>query len=207
MSFGRKLTSVLTLALGLALFGSIAMAQDSPPPDRPNRPDRPGSMNRGGEMGGRGDQRMRGKQGKRGRQGKRGQRGGRGGMGMAFRDLNLSDSQKLQVQKLMETQRESGKAKGEDMRKLMMAQRSGLLTEAQKAQLEAHKTQRKADAEKFQQSFLGILNAEQKQKVEARKAERQKRMDEMKTRMEGRKKRMEERRTEKKEKSTSQEDN
>ncbi|MEZ5346395.1 MAG: Spy/CpxP family protein refolding chaperone [Pyrinomonadaceae bacterium] len=204
MSFGRKLTSTLTLALALAMLSVFTYAQDS---SQPKRPDRPDAMRKDGPGDKRGMRRMRGKQGRKGMRGRQGQRGRRGGMGMAFRDLNLSDSQKLQVQKLMETQRENGKAKSEEMRKLMMAQRSGLLTEAQKAQIETYRNQRKADAEKFHQSFLGILNAEQKQKVEARKAEREKRMQEMKTRMEERKKRFEERRKERTEKSNSQEDN
>ncbi|MCB1025870.1 MAG: hypothetical protein KDB79_15855, partial [Acidobacteria bacterium] len=126
MSFGRKLVSGFTLAISIGVLTTISIAQDAPRPDRPDRPDRPGAMRGERKQGMRGGGKMRGNQ--RGMRRMRGNMARRGGMGMQFRDLNLSDSQKLQVQKLMETQRANGKSKSEEMRKLMMAQRSGLLT-------------------------------------------------------------------------------
>ncbi len=196
MGIGRKLLSVFVLAFAMVVFDTGAGAQEAPKADKPDAAKRDGMRRNLMERrmrGQRGERGMRGRHGRKGRGGMHGRRGGmRRGPGMMFRGLNLTDAQKMQVQALMEKQRMGGQSNAEEMRKLMMARRSGLLTKAQEARIAEMQNQRKAAGEQFKQSFLGILNPEQRKKVEEREAHHKKMMEAHKMRMEEHKKRMEE---------------
>lgn len=154
MSFKKMFLS----ALVVAAFSTFALAQGG----QPNQMRKDGDgMKRGGErkMG-----MMRG--------GMRMHRGG--GMG-DFSRLNLTDAQKVRVQSLMESSRksmESMQAQREEMGKLMMLKRQGLLTTEQGTRLTSLEAQMKTTHERMQNDLLAILTPEQKTLFDQMKNER-----------------------------------
>ena len=159
MSVWRKLMSALTLTVAVFALSTFVSAQETTSPEKSD------SVKK---------EKKKGKYGRKGMRGKRG-RGMRG-----FRSLNLDENQMQQFRALMEKHRSETEGSRKEMREIMMARRSGLMTEAQGARLKELRDQRKADRQKFEQSFMTILNDEQRQKYEAQKAERKKRMEQWK---------------------------
>jgi Spy/CpxP family protein refolding chaperone len=110
-----------------------------------------------------------------------GERRGRGmrghGAGMMFRSLNLTDAQKTQIQSIMAANKPS-QATREEMKTLMMAKRTGVLTTAQQERLAAIKTANQAKRQTVHEQFLGVLTTEQKAQIEQKKLEMKTRMEE-----------------------------
>lgn len=118
------------------------------------------------------------KQEKHGRKmfGKGGHHGMRGGFGL--RGIELTDAQKEQIRQIREANKPS-EAEMQEMRSIMETRRSGgTLTEDQKARAQAFREQRRTKMEAVHAQVLAILTPEQRQQLEARKAERQNRMKE-----------------------------
>ncbi|MFV0389926.1 MAG: Spy/CpxP family protein refolding chaperone [Pyrinomonadaceae bacterium] len=117
---------------------------------------------------------------------KKGMRGdsrqGMRGHNSMFEDLDLTDAQKAQIQKIMQDNREAQKKQSaenkDEMRELMAAKRSGLLTSAQEARLKAIGDERKANMERIHNQIMDVLTAEQKAKFEAKQAEMKAKMQE-----------------------------
>lgn len=115
-----------------------------------------------------------------GKDGRKGMRGHRGAMGM-FRGLDLTDAQKAQVKALHEANKPSD-ATMTEMRTLAKAKHDGTLTADQESRLVALKQDAKVKMESVHAQMLAILTPEQKAKMETRKLEMQKRMQERKMR-------------------------
>lgn len=104
----------------------------------------------------------------------------RGGDRMMMRELRgiqLSDAQKQQVKVIMETSKPS-QASMDEMRTIMTARRDGTITAEQKARMETLRADMKQKREFIHLQLMSILTPEQKQQIETRKAEREKRMAE-----------------------------
>lgn len=113
-------------------------------------------------QGGQPDQ-MRGEGMKRGGERKMGMMR-RGGMA-DFSRLNLTDAQKQRIQSLMESNRktmESTQVQMQEMGKLMMLKRQGLLTTEQGTRLTSLQAQMKTTHERMHNDILAILTPEQK---------------------------------------------
>ena len=177
MSLKNKFLTITAAAAATLAFSAIGMAQDAAttaPVDKKiekrqkmegrgygegRRFGRPG-MGEGMGMGGRRGPGMRGH-----------------GMGMMFRDLNLTDAQKTQIQSIMAANK-PGQENREEMKTLMMAKRAGLLTAAQQEKLTAIKTAGQAKRQSVHEQILAVLTAEQKAQMEQRKLQMQQRMQE-----------------------------
>ena len=168
MALRKKLFTTTTLAVALGAFGVFASAQTTETPKADGTKVEKGDRKFG----------KRGEFGKRG--GKRGMRGGhgmRGGMGM-LRGIELTDAQKEQIKSIREANKPS-----EETMALMKSIREtrkagGTVTEDQKAQLKALRETQKSKMEGVHQQILGVLTAEQKTQLEAKKAEGMKRREE-----------------------------
>jgi Spy/CpxP family protein refolding chaperone len=106
----------------------------------------------------------------------RGMRGDRMMM-RELRGITLSDGQKQQVKTIMETSKPN-QASMDEMRTIMTARRDGTITAEQKARLETLRTEMKQKQDFIHLQIMSILTPEQKQQIETRKAEREKRMAE-----------------------------
>ena len=105
---------------------------------------------------------------------------GMGGDRMMMRELRgitLSDTQKQQVKTIMETSKPN-QASMDEMKTIMTARRDGTITEGQQARYEALRSEMKQNREFIHLQIMSILTPEQKQQIETRKAEREKRMSE-----------------------------
>lgn len=142
---------ILFSILSVAAFSTLALAQGGQPnqPNQP-RPDRMGMMRGGGEgMGRRGPGMM-----------------GMRGHGMVdFSRLNLTDAQKQRIQTILESNQktaQTNQAQFQEMGKLMMLKRQGLLTTEQGTRLTAMEAQMTTNRDKFRNDILAVLTAEQK---------------------------------------------
>ena len=167
MSFGRKIMSVFTLAIAIIGFNTFATAQDTTDQDKESveRSERKGRF---------------AKEGKRGKRGKRGRRGMRRDRGLQrmLSKLDLTDSQKSQIETIRGTQRTGNQPTREEAKSLMMKRRDGSITEAEKTRLGDIKNEMRNSAEQTKNTILALLTPEQTQKLEQMKAERKQRMEE-----------------------------
>lgn len=167
MSLKQKFVSALTLAfavLGLSIFAS---AQDKPADTGDQA--RPAARERRGGFGHKGE----------GRGMHKGMRGGPGAhMLRGLHGLDLTDAQKEQVRGIMESNRANFEQTREQLRPLHEARRNGTITAEQQTQLDNIRTQMRQNGEAMHQQILGILTPEQRAKLEARKAEMEKRREE-----------------------------
>lgn len=114
-----------------------------------------------------------------------GKRGGmRGGMGMrGLRNLELTDAQKEQIRGIMETARTANEPLHTELKSLMEKRRGGAeLNDSDVARLKEIKTQMRQSREQTENTILGILTVEQRQKFEQQKQERQQRREEFRQR-------------------------
>jgi Spy/CpxP family protein refolding chaperone len=170
MILGRKIVSVLTLAIAIITFNTFVTAQDAPANKDKNSFEK---QERKGRFGG---------EGKRGMgEGKRGMRGNRGLMRSLSR-LELTDSQKTQIKTILETTRSANQPFRDEAKTLLMKKRDGTITEAEQARLGEIKTQMKSSSEQTKNSVLATLTPTQLQKLEEMKAERQQRKEERRLR-------------------------
>lgn len=96
-----------------------------------------------------------------------------------LRGIELTDTQKEQVRLIRESMR-TDEATRTEMRTIMQAKRDGTITDVQKARMESLRTQAMERQELVRIQIEGILTPEQKQILETRRVERQKRMEERK---------------------------
>jgi periplasmic protein CpxP/Spy len=112
--------------------------------------------------------------------------GGRHGFGMGLRELNLTDDQKSQLKQIHEQQKEAMQPLMEQHRQLRDQIEQSLSSDKPDAtrigQLEIQlfnlRSQFRAQREKMQQAFVGVLTPEQKAQWEKLQAERKQRMEE-----------------------------
>lgn len=110
----------------------------------------------------------------RGGPGRRGQ--GPGGPGVlgpgALRELNLTDDQKQQIQKIREANFESTKTQREELRQLMQKRFQGTLTAEEQARAKTLHEQMQATMKDTESRIAAILTPEQKAKLEELMKER-----------------------------------
>ncbi len=177
MSDNRKFFTAMTLAIAVFALSTIVSAQDSTKTDAPTPPVKEGKM---GKRGGKGMNREFRGEGKSGRHGEK-------SFLRSFRGIELTETQKTQIKSIMETNKTTFQGRHEQMKSLMMKRRDGSLTEADKAQLEQFKNERKAAAEQIKITVMALLTPEQTAKLTQMKAEREQRKLERKQRWEERK--------------------
>ena len=102
--------------------------------------------------------------------------GGPGGPGMlgsgALRELNLTDDQKQQIQKIREANFESTKTQREELRQLMQKRFQGTLTAEEQARAKTLHEQMQASMKDTESKIAAILTPEQKAKLEELMKER-----------------------------------
>lgn len=145
MTFKHKLFSLFTTAFAFLALSVFVSAQQTE-----NRGDAPNDSGKFERRGGRGEH--------RGMHGDPMMRG--------LHRLNLTDTQKQQIQTLMETARTANEPLMTEMRGLIEKKRGGeTLTETEQARLKDIKTQMKQYHEQLRNSVQGILTAEQQQQL------------------------------------------
>ena len=176
MSLKSKLSSLFTLAFAVTAFGVVVSAQETAP--APKDDTQKIERHRGGRDG---------KFGRHGdRDGKRGHRGMRGGM-YGLRGIELTDAQKEQMRQIHEANKPSESLMAE-LKSFREARKSGSdLTDSQKERMKSIRGEMQAKRELVHQQVLGILTAEQRQQLEAKKAEHEKRREEFRQQRQQRK--------------------
>lgn len=168
MSFKTKFISFVSAAVAMAAFATFSFAQDgqatAPAPEK--------------EKVHRGHHGMGGKFGHRGGFGKRGF-----GMRRMFHGLNLTDAQKTQIQSIMQANKPDA-ATMEELKTLRQAKRAGTLTADQQSRLTAIREQSKVKMQSVHTQLMGVLTAEQKGQLEAKKAEMKQRREQFKQKRE-----------------------
>jgi Spy/CpxP family protein refolding chaperone len=140
----RKMLRGATLGLSaLLVMGGLGVAQEQGKPAPGADAPQGREFRRGGKMGRHG-------------------RHGRHQMGRVFRELNLTDAQKEQLQAL----RQQSAPQREEARQLLQQKRAGTLDANGQARLEQLKAQAKATKEANRAAFLAILTPEQKAQLE-----------------------------------------
>jgi protein CpxP len=117
----------------------------------------------------------------------RGEHGMRGGMRM-FRELDLSDAQKQQVNAIVERYRESTKPQREEMRQLYQQKgqtATGAVDAQAQARAEALRNELRESHKRMQDELLTILTPDQRAKWEQLKQERKTRHEEWRKRRQG----------------------
>lgn len=169
MSLKQKLFSGLTLVFAIAAFTTFASAQDN----SANQQDSVQKQEGRGERGwGRRD-----RMGKEGMMGRR-HGGGGGKMMRGLSQLNLTDTQKQQIQTLRENLETSTRPQREEMRNLAMKKRDGVITEQENTRFKELKAQLRASGDQVQNSVLAILTPDQRAQLNQMKEERQQKMKE-----------------------------
>jgi Spy/CpxP family protein refolding chaperone len=167
MSLKSRFSSVITLAVAVGAFGVVASAQETTPAPKDDA--------KKYEKRERGFGRHGGERGFRDGKGRHG--GMRGGM-FGLRGIELTEAQKEQIRQIHAANKPS-EALMTEMKSLREARKGGTeLTEAQKDRLKAIRQEMKANHESVRAQVLGILTVEQRQQLETKNAERQKRREE-----------------------------
>lgn len=178
MSLKNKFFSFLTVALGVVMFSTFTMAQDTA-----GSPDKTEKHSKGERGVGRGGF------DRKGIEGRRGGRGMREGFGRGFHGthgINLTDAQKEQIKAIREANKPDQAAR-EEIRSLMQAKRAGTLTAEQTARAKSLMEQRKNNAKSVHDQIQNVMTAEQKAQIEQKKLEMKTRKQE---RMQNRKQRL-----------------
>lgn len=165
MSFVKKIATVAFSALATFTLTTFVAAQDDRSTEQPT------------------DKPMKERRWKGDGFGKRGG-GMRGGMGMrGLRNLDLTDAQKEQIRGIMETAKTANQPIFEELRTLKEKKRGGTeLSATDIARLKELRAQMQQFREQTENTILGILTAEQRQKLEQQKLERQQRRQEFRQR-------------------------
>ncbi len=172
MSFKNRSISFLTAVFSVAAFASFATAQEvkpaapAAPADKAEKVFRgEGRGKFGGEFGG-----------------KHGRMAGRHGMMRMMHGLDLTDAQKAQIKSIREANKPD-MALMEEVRTIRESRKAGSdLTAEQKARLNAIHDQMRVKGQNVHDQIFAIMTAEQKAKIETRKAEMKARMQERKLR-------------------------
>ena len=165
MSLKSKFSSAITLGFAVAALAVVGSAQDSTKVQDDSGQKIERKHGRGGHRGmgrGKGDG--------------HGARGMRGGFGL--RGIELTDAQKDQIRQIHEANKpnESLRAEFKAMRE---ARRNGeQVTPEQREKFKAFRQEMRSKHEAVRAQILAILTPDQRQQLEARKAEREKRREE-----------------------------
>ena len=161
MSLKSKISSIFTLAFAIVAFTTFASAQEAAKTDDNVKRFEHGGHKRGmhGERGGR-------------------QEGLRHGGMCGLRGIELTDAQKEQIRQIHEANKPTEAQMAEMKTMHESFKNGGEPTEAQRAQMKAFREQRRAKDESVRAQILAILTPEQRQQLEAQKAEREKRREE-----------------------------
>mgnify|MGYP000929278660 CR=1 FL=1 len=165
MSFVKKIASGFVLALAMTTLTTFVAAQDARTDEQTDKAQK--------------ERRFKGKGfGKGMRRG--------GGFGIrGLHKLDLTDAQKEQIRGIMETARTANEPLRQEMKTFMEKRRNGQeLTETDRARLKELREQMRQSSEQTHNTILGILTAEQRQKLEQMKQEKQKRREEFRQRRE-----------------------
>ncbi len=151
--------------LALALVGAFALAAFAQTPAQTQQP----------------TERME-KRGGFGRHG-RGDAGGRKFERHAFRQLNLTDTQREQLRAIHERNRQNFQPQREELRQLAQVRRNGgTLTTEQLARMQALHDQLRAHGEKLHAEMQSVLTAEQQEQLKQQREQFKQRRDEFKQR-------------------------
>lgn len=153
-----------------AVLAGVSSAQQTTPPSTDNTQRQ--------EM----RERRKMRHGEAGKGMRHGRFGRRGGFGM-LRGIQLTDDQKAQLKVIHESNKPS-EGVMQEMRSLMEAKRAGTMTDVQKARMAELREQGKLRHQAVNQQVLSLLTPEQKQQLEARKAERKQRREEFRQKRE-----------------------
>lgn len=169
MSFVKKIATVAFSAVATFTLTTFVAGQDNNSSD--NQTEKPSKERRWGRGDGDG---FRGK----------GMRGGRGGFGMrGLRGLDLTDAQREQIRGIMETSKTANQPIFEELKALKEKRRGGEeLSATDISRLKELKAQMQQSREQTENTVLGILTADQRQKLEQQKLERQQRREEFRQR-------------------------
>lgn len=163
MSLKNKFFSILTVALGVVMFSTFTMAQDTgttaPAPEKAEKRAK-------GERGFGKDKFDR-----------KGPDGRRGGMMLGLHGLNLTDAQKAQVKSIIEANKPDA-AIMEEARTLRRAKHDRTITAEQEARLTVLKTQAHEKGRSIHEQMQAILTSEQKAQIEKKKQEMKQRFEE-----------------------------
>ena len=175
MTFGRKIFSFGAVIL---MFGAMAIGVSAQETEKETTKEA---------------KRFEGKR-KAGKMKRRGRRSrGARGLVRTLSRLDLSETQKSQVQTLIETNRNSNEGLREELRGLMMKRRDGSITEADKERLQEIRGEFRQSSELLMTSILNVLTEEQKTQLEQMRQQRRERME---RRRQLRQERLEQRKTE-----------
>jgi periplasmic protein CpxP/Spy len=159
----HRFTSFFAALLAVFAFSAVSFAQETTTPETPK-------TERGwGKFGGRGGKMHGGGHGKMG--------GGR--IVRLMSELNLSETQKQQINTLIEANKNATLAQREEMRQLWSQKRSGAtLTAEQETRARELRTQLFESGKKLQEDLLAVLTPEQKTQLEQKRQEmRQRKME------------------------------
>src|SRR5215204_4518646 len=153
MSLKSKFSSVVTFAFAVAAFATFTIAQDATKTQDDNGLRKEGRQHRG-------------------------ERGTRGGEMFGLRGIELTDAQKEQIRQIHEANKPS-EAVAAELKSIREARKNGTeITEAQRDRLKAFREEMKSKQESVHSQILAVLTAEQRQQLETRKAEMEKRREE-----------------------------
>jgi periplasmic protein CpxP/Spy len=163
MSLKNRFFSILTVALGVVVFSTFTMAQDTTTPTIPDKASK----------------RVRGERGER----KMGDHGfgrhhfKRGFMKHGLRGIDLTDAQKAQIKTIREGNRPNAATIAE-LKTIREARKAGTaITPEQKERMKALREQSAAKAKSVHEQILAILTPEQKAQIEKRKGEMRQRFE------------------------------
>lgn len=160
-----KFNMVAAFILALGVFAGAALAQDTTTTPKQDNTQKQDKFERRGGFGKRGGEGFRGGM----------HRGGPEGMLRMFRDLNLTDAQKAQIKTILDTNKPD-QATMDQMKALREARQNGTeLTADQKAQLKAAREAQRAKMQSVHEQIMNVLTPEQKQQLDAKHQEMQKR--------------------------------
>lgn len=160
-----KFNMVAAFILALGVFAGAALAQDTTTTPKQDNTQKQDKFERRGGFGKRGGEGFRGGM----------HRGGPEGMLRMFRNLNLTDAQKAQIKTILDTNKPD-QATMDQMKALREARQNGTeLTADQKAQLKAAREAQRAKMQSVHEQIMTVLTPEQKQQLDAKHQEMQKR--------------------------------
>ncbi|MEJ7849493.1 MAG: Spy/CpxP family protein refolding chaperone [Pyrinomonadaceae bacterium] len=162
MSLRSRFFTIAAMAIATASFSTFALAQDTP-----------ANSSESVQTQEKGDRKAYGKRGGH----DKGMRGGKHGGMRGLRGIELTDAQKTQLKTIHESNRPNEAAR-QEMQTLRQAKRDGTITAAKQERLKALRVEGKQKADAVRLQIEGILTAEQRQQLQARKAEMQKKMQE-----------------------------
>lgn len=172
MSLKRKFLSVLILALAVAAFSTLAVAQETSDKTEAPQVEKSPRGQRGFGPG------------REGRSERHGMRGGDRHLMRGLRGIELTEAQQTQIKSMLEAHRLGNQAQREEMHDLFMKKRDGSITEAEGVRLEQLKNDMRASSEQLRNSILALLTPEQNQQLQQIKAERDQRRQERRQRRE-----------------------